>query len=106
MKVRYAYINLFVLILGFFSLQSTDLDSFSNLFLDEEIEELIYDSYELDFEKQLSDYDDGDNGSVSSLNTLIKNPFTTQVDIKNPEPKDLPKKSNLFILYCCLKIDC
>ena len=109
MKVENIYINLFLLILGFFTLQSVELDSFStNLFLETDIEESIDDRIELDFEEQLSDSDsgNGNNAVVSNQNFHFINPFIAKSKLANNQSKGLSKKPHLFILYCCLKLDC
>lgn len=109
MKIKNIHINLLLLILGIFSLQSADIDSFSNrnLFLETEIEESIDDSIELDIEEQLSDSDsgNGNNALVSNQNFHFINPFVANKKLANNQPKRLSKKPHLFILYCCLKLD-
>ena len=108
MKIKNLHINLLLLILGIFSLQPAELDSFSiqNLFLETEIEESIDDSIELDIEEKLSDSGNGNNAVVSNQNFHFRNPYVANKKLANNQPKDLSKKPPLFILYCCLKLDC
>jgi len=110
MKIENVHMNLLLLVLGIFSLQSVEFDSFSNpnLFLETGIEESIDDTIELDFDKQLPDaYSDGGGpGIISTHNSHIKNPIVAKSTLARAISKDLSKRSHLFILYCCLKLDC
>lgn len=110
MKIKNIHTNLLLLILGVFSLQSVNFDSFSNrdLFLETEIEESIDDSIEIDIEKQLSDSDSGkkNNALVSNQNISFINPPIAKSTLANNNSKDLSKRPRLFILYSCLKLDC
>jgi len=109
MKIKNLHINLLFLILGIFSLQSVEFDSFSNpkLFLETEIEKTFDDIIEIDFEKQLSNFDSdgGNNAIISNQSVHFISPFA-KTKIADKNSKDLPNKTHLFILYCCLKLDC
>ena len=109
MKIKSIHITLILLILGIFSLQSLEFDSFSNpnLFLETEIEETIDDIVEIDYDKQLSDsdFDGGSNAVIASQNVLFLSPYAKSI-LANKNSKALPNKTHLFILYCCLKLDC
>ena len=110
MKIKNIHINLLFLILGIFSLQAIEYDSFPNpnLFLETEIEETIEDINELDYEKKFpeSDSDGGNNAIISNQNVSFINPFITKSTLADNNSKDLSQKPHLFILYCCLKLDC
>ena len=109
MNIRNIHLYILILILGAFSLQSLKLDSFSkeNLFLKTDIEE-SFKSIELDFEKQLLDsYSGGDgNAIISNQNLSSTNTPIAKFTLENNNSKDLSKLPQLFILYCCLKLDC
>ena len=111
MKIKNLHINLLFLILGIFSLQSLEFNSFSNpnLFWETEIEETTDDIVKFDFDKQLSDYDSDSNGGsdaiISSQNFHFLSLYAKSI-LATKTSKDLFKKTHLFILYCCLKLDC
>lgn len=85
-------------------------DSFpyQNSLSETEIEETIDDISELDYDKQFSDSDSGggSNAIISKQNIPFVNPYITQSAIADNNSKDLSQKPHLFILYCCLKLDC
>lgn len=110
MKIKKSYTNLLLLILGFFSLQAVEFDFFSNpqFFLEIELEESLTDIDELDFSKELSRADHGKDGSAVFFNTHLnlKNLSYSEVSSFYLNKKDSYRERYLFILYCCLKLDC
>jgi len=109
-KVKNLHINVVLLILGIFSLHSAEFDSFSNpsFFKETEIEESIDDTRELDFDSELSssDSDNGGNAAILNIDHRKKNLSFGEVASQYSESKDLSQRPHLFILYCCLKLDC
>lgn len=110
MKIKKSHIFFSLLIIGIFSLTSVGMDSFSipSYFVEIEIEESISDINNLDFEKEKSESKIG-NGGNSAI--LFENPhgialFFSKTHSLNAVSEDLSLKSPLFILYCCLKLDC
>lgn len=110
MKISRLHINFILLILGIFSLQSVEFDSPSNvrLLLETEIEESIDNINEFDIgsDKSDSDSDGGKNAALPSEHILLRNPFSAKSNLVRLESKYLSQKPHLFILYCCLKLDC
>lgn len=109
MRTKGLHISIFLLI-GLFSLQSIEFDSVSyyNLFSETEVEESIVELGELDFEQELSFSDSNDSGNTPILgdHSLLKNPLNGKSTFRPLGSKDLSAKTHLFILYCCLKLDC
>ena len=104
------HINLILLLLGIFSMQSAVFDSLSSSFFATEVE-LEESNKELDnvdfVEKSLhSGSGDGGNAIIPTQNPPIKSPFVSEYNLLRSESKDLSQKPQLFILYCCLKLDC
>ena len=110
MIIKNLHINIVILILGIFSLQSVGVDSFSGSFLitELEIEESTTEIDEIDFTKESSQSDSGNGGNaiIPTQNPPIKSPFISKSNLLRFESKDLSQKPQLFILYCCLKLDC
>lgn len=110
MNLRTVHINILFLIVAVCCLQSVTLNSISSsqLFFETEIEESILDSNEIDFEKELSLSDSDNNGSaiISSSYLGLKLPFDGDRVLLSPVSKGYSKKLHLFILFCCLKLDC
>ncbi len=110
MRFKYIHKDLLLLILGVFSFLYVLSDCITNpnIFIQTEIEESLDEIDEVDFEIELSDSDSGTGGSaiVSAQNTLIKIPLSGRSDLRYSQSKDLSQKPHLFILYCCLKLDC
>lgn len=110
MKIKNLHIIFSLLILGVVSLISVGMNSSPNpsFFIETEIEESINDISELDFEKDFSHSSSDDGGKAAFLNTDI---FINAISyyaivFQNTYKKERSQKVHLFILYCCLKLDC
>lgn len=110
MKIKNSHIIFSLLVLGIISFTSVGINSFSNssFFVETEIEESINDISELDFEKEFSysSSDGGGNAAVLNTNQSLTILFYNTATSQNTYKKKLPSKPQLFILYCCLKLDC
>lgn len=110
MTIKNIHINLILLMLGIFSMQSGVFDSnSSSLFVTEiELEESNKEVDNVDFvEKSLhSGSGDGGNAIIPTENPPIKSLLVSETNLLRSESKDLSQKPQLFILYCCLKLDC
>lgn len=110
MKIKNSHIIFSLLILGIISLNSVGIDSFSNssFLVETEIEESTNDITELDFDKDFSHSSSHGGGKTAVLNTneyisILPHSVAVLQDIYK---KELSQKTHLFILYCCLKLDC
>lgn len=110
MTIKNLHINIVILVLGIFSLQSVGVDFFLGPFLitELEIEESTTEIDEIDFTKESSPSGSGNGGNaiISTQNPPAKSPFVRESNLLRFESKDLSQKPQLFILYCCLKLDC
>ncbi len=109
MKFIKDYIIFSLLVIGIISLTfSVNDSSISNKFLVEtELEESISEIDKLSFVSEITNSDNGgDNGFATiepSTPLLSYFDFTSSTFVTSNE---VAKKHPLFILYCCLKIDC
>ena len=110
MTIKNIHINLMLLMLGFFSMQSAGFDHRSNSFfaIEAELEESNKEIDNVDFvEKSFhSASGDGGNAIIPTQNPPIKSPLVSETNLLRSESKELSQKPQLFILYCCLKLDC
>lgn len=110
MKFKNLYITFILLILGIYSLNAMIIDSIKNhtFLIETELEESIDEISELNFEKQSSNSgsDNGGNTAISASSKNIKIFFFGQAKPKFLLSKEFLFESHLFILYCCLKLDC
>jgi hypothetical protein len=106
MRIKQTHIILFLLVVSTLSLQFTNIDS--NFYLETETEESINDIDELESEedRSASDSDGGKNAVASIQNSLSHHLFSWKSNSLFCESTDLSQRPQLFILYCCLKLDC
>ena len=105
MTIKNLHINIVILILGIFSLQSVGVDSFSGSFLITEIEESTTEIDEIDFTKESSQSDSGNGGNaiIPTQNPPIKSPFISKSNLLRFESKDLSQKTTTFHPLLLLK---
>lgn len=110
MRIKQTHIILLLLVVNILFLQLTDIDSnfVSNFYSETETEESINDIYELESEedRSASDSDGGKNAVASIQNSLSHPLFNWKSNSLFCESTDLSQRPQLFILYCCLMLDC
>lgn len=110
MMLKNLNINLVFLLLGFFSLQSVTADalSFPLLATEVEVEESIVDidDLNLSYETTQTDSDAGGSATITSQPRFENNSSISNSPKRNYTSRELHNKAPLFILYCCLKVDC
>ncbi len=108
MRIFVKHIILIFLVIGSVSLSfnSNNTSAVNNFIIDNELEESIFESIEFspDLKIKILDIDGG--GFVFTIpSTLSLSSFDSIVSVFTSF-RDITKKYRLFILYCCLKIDC
>ncbi|PKH52471.1 hypothetical protein CXF68_18005 [Tenacibaculum sp. Bg11-29] len=109
MKFIKKHIIFSLLVLGIISLTISVNDSsiFNQSFVETELEESISEIDELSSDVDVSNSDDGGNNRIATLAFLT--PYPQYFDNTSSlvlNSKKRSQKHPLFILYCCLKIDC
>lgn len=108
MKFKFRHISLLVFIVGFLFQQNLGFDSFTNaIFLKIEGEESYEHSYELEFEEDRSNskLDSGSSSAILNVYGSV-HPRYIHKDYTQWIAVDYTPKNRLFILFCCLKLDC
>lgn len=109
MKMKSSHILFSILILGITSLILVGIHSFSppNFFVKTKIEKSI-DIDESYSEKHFSNSGSDNGGKTAILfsSKVLKIPFCNTITPYPNLSKKLSPKTHLFLLYCCLKLDC
>lgn len=91
-------------------MQSVGMDALSSSILvtEVEVEESNTEIDEVDYADASEHTGSGDGGHaiIPTSDPLRESPFINKSTSLRPGSKDLLQKSHLFILYCCLKLDC
>lgn len=107
MKFENLHIKLLYLILVVFSLQTAEVNALSSdLLIELENKEFIEDSIEIEFESLLIDSDGGNNAIISAITLISRSPLVISTLIAYKDSRSQHNKLHLFILFCCLKLDC
>ena len=110
MRIDQRHIILLLLVVSTLFIKLTTIDSnfFSSYSSETEIEESYFDIDETESEKDwyTSGSDNGNNAAACIQNSNSHHFISRKSNSLFFESTDLSKRSQLFILYCCLKLDC
>lgn len=104
------HIILFVLVLGFFSFTTVENDISNHLqYIEYDLEESFDSSGKISDQNEVQDFEASGNGDIQvplyQIKTLVTAVF---LELNSTIYRSTTKavKSHLFILFCCLKLDC